>query len=56
MRQSAFTPLEIKSLTGRVPHDAEEDYDFAKIEELARDPKVVGIGGDGTGLFLNYES
>ena len=33
------------------PHDADADCDFTRIEELARDPKVVGIGETGLDYF-----
>src|SRR3989344_4916358 len=40
------------------PHDADADCDFTRIEELARDPKVVGIGETGLDYFkiTNNES
>ena len=33
------------------PHDADTEYDFTQIEELAQDPKVVGIGETGPDYF-----
>ena len=40
------------------PHDTSTDYNFSLIEELARDPKVVGIGETGLDYFkiTNNES
>src|SRR3989344_3086612 len=37
------------------PHDADADCDFTRIEELAQDPKVVGIGETGLDCYRNQE-
>lgn len=48
----------VYATVGIHPHDADTDYDFALIEELARDPKVVGIGETGLDYYRikNQES
>lgn len=48
-------PVRDEISNGASPHDAEANYDFTTIEELARDSKVVGIGETGLDYFRSQE-
>ena len=48
-------PVRDEISNGASPHDASTDYNFSLIEELARDPKVVGIGETGLDYYRNQE-
>jgi TatD DNase family protein len=45
---------QIWATVGIHPHDADSDYNFSIIEELAVNPKVVGIGETGLDLFKEW--